>query len=128
MKGGAPGNAGGGKKSKTAKLASFARNTPTTTRVSRRAVERDATRAKRLVVFGEIVGTPLQKMSDGTGEARSRARLHKKSDRRYKMSNPMFLDATKKAIKQRKQMRLSTAFMAKIFCFLGNHVKILSFF
>jgi hypothetical protein len=74
MKGGAPGNAGGGKKSKTAKLASFARNTPTTTRVSRRAIERDATRAKRLVVFGEIVGTPLQKMSDGTGEARSRAR------------------------------------------------------
>jgi hypothetical protein len=53
-------------------------------------------------LFGEIVGTSLQKMSDGTGEARSRARQHKKSDRRYKMSNPTFLDATKKAIKQRK--------------------------
>jgi hypothetical protein len=74
--------------------------------VSRRAIERDATRAKRLVVFGEIVGTPLQKMSDGTGEARSRARQHKKNDRRYKMSNPMFLDATKKAIKQRKKNAL----------------------
>jgi hypothetical protein len=74
--------------------------------VSRRAIERDATRAKRLVVFGEIVGTPLQKMSDGTGEARSRARQHKKNDRRYKMSNPMFLDATKKAIKQCKKNAL----------------------
>jgi hypothetical protein len=51
----------GGNKSKTAKLATFARNTPTKTRVSRRAIERDATRAKRLVVFGEIVETPLDK-------------------------------------------------------------------
>ena len=44
-KGGAPGRAGGGRKAKTAKLATFARDTATKTRVSRRSVERDATRA-----------------------------------------------------------------------------------
>jgi hypothetical protein len=60
-KGGAPGKAGGGKKAKTAKLATFARDTATKTRVSRRSVERDATRAKRVVVLGEIVDTPLDK-------------------------------------------------------------------
>jgi ParB family chromosome partitioning protein len=60
-KGGAPGKAGGGKKAKTAKLATFARDTATKTRVSRRSVERDATRAKQVVVLGEIVDTSLDK-------------------------------------------------------------------
>jgi ParB family chromosome partitioning protein len=60
-KGGAPGKAGGGKKAKTAKLATFARDTATKTRASRRSVERDATRAKRVVVLGEIVDTLLDK-------------------------------------------------------------------
>src|SRR5271170_3937078 len=60
-KGGAPGRAGGGKKAKTAKLATFARDTATKTRVSRRSVERDATRAKQVVVLGEIVDTCLDK-------------------------------------------------------------------
>jgi ParB-like chromosome segregation protein Spo0J len=60
-KGGAPGKAGGGKKAKTAKLATFARDTATKTKVSRRSVERDATRAKHVVVLGDIVDTPLDK-------------------------------------------------------------------
>jgi ParB-like chromosome segregation protein Spo0J len=60
-KGGAPGKAGGGKKAKTAKLATFARDTATKIRASRRSVERDATRAKRVVVLGEIVDTLLDK-------------------------------------------------------------------
>jgi hypothetical protein len=60
-KGGAPGRAGGGKKAKTAKLATFARDTATKTRVSRRSVERDATRAKQVVVLSEIAQTSLDK-------------------------------------------------------------------
>jgi ParB-like chromosome segregation protein Spo0J len=60
-KGGVPGKAGGGKKAKTAKLATFARDTATKTRVSRRSVERDATRAKQVVVLEDIVGTSLEK-------------------------------------------------------------------
>jgi ParB-like chromosome segregation protein Spo0J len=60
-KGGAPGKAGGGKKAKTAKLATFARDTAIRTKVSRRSVERDATRAKQVVVLGDIVGTSLDK-------------------------------------------------------------------
>ena len=60
-KGGAPGRAGGGKKAKTAKLATFARDTATKTRVSRRSVERNSTRAKRVAVLGDIVDTSLDK-------------------------------------------------------------------
>jgi hypothetical protein len=123
-KGGAPGNAGGGKKAKTAKLATFARDTATKTGLSQRSVERDGTRAKQVVLLSEIAQTSLdkgaeidalaklpeseqrklaeaatrgdkisamaarsafdlddQKMSDGPGKARSRARHHKKADR-----------------------------------------------
>jgi len=45
--GGAPGQAGGGKKAKDAKLAAFAEATAKATGQSRRKVERDATRAKQ---------------------------------------------------------------------------------
>jgi ParB-like chromosome segregation protein Spo0J len=60
-KGGAPVRAGGGKKAKTAKLVTFARDTATKTRVSRRSVERDATRAKQVVVLSEIAQTSIDK-------------------------------------------------------------------
>ena len=63
-KGGAPGKAGGGKKAKTAKLATFARDTATKTGLSQRSVERDGTRAKQVVVLSEIAQTSLDKRAE----------------------------------------------------------------
>jgi hypothetical protein len=60
-KGGAPGKAGGGKKAKTAKLATFAKDTATKTGLSQRSVERDGTRAKQVTVLNEIAQTSLDK-------------------------------------------------------------------
>jgi ParB-like chromosome segregation protein Spo0J len=60
--GGAPGQAGGGKKARDAKLAGFAEATAKATGQSRRKVERDAARAKRnKKVLEDIVGTSLDK-------------------------------------------------------------------
>jgi hypothetical protein len=60
--GSAPGKAGGGKKAKDAKLATFAEATAKATGQSRRKVERDATRAKQnRKVLEDVVGTPLDK-------------------------------------------------------------------
>jgi ParB family chromosome partitioning protein len=60
--GGAPGKAGGGKKAKDAKLATFAEATAEATGQSRRKVERDATRAKQIKkVLEDVVGTSLDK-------------------------------------------------------------------
>jgi ParB-like chromosome segregation protein Spo0J len=56
--GGAPGKAGGGK-AKGANLASFVGATSRATRQSKRTVKRDATRAKKVVVIDQIVGTSL---------------------------------------------------------------------
>ena len=57
----APGKAGGGKKAKNAKLASFVEATAKATGQSKRKVARDATRGKRVAVLSEIVGTSLDK-------------------------------------------------------------------
>jgi ParB-like chromosome segregation protein Spo0J len=57
----APGKAGGGKKAKPAKLATFAKETAGKTGQSRRNIERDATRAKQVEVLDQIVGTCLDK-------------------------------------------------------------------
>jgi hypothetical protein len=56
--GGAPGKAGGGK-AKGANLASFVGATSKATGQSKRTVKRDATRAKKVVVIDQIVGTSL---------------------------------------------------------------------
>jgi ParB family transcriptional regulator, chromosome partitioning protein len=68
-KGGAPGRAGGGKKAKTAKLATFARDTATKTGVSRRSVERDATPDGDWPVavghISEQAGRPLKSFPSG---------------------------------------------------------------
>ena len=60
-RGGAPGKAGGGKKAKTAKLATFAKDTARKAQQSDRTVRRDAHRAEKVVVLGDIVGTSLDK-------------------------------------------------------------------
>jgi ParB-like chromosome segregation protein Spo0J len=57
--GGAPGKAGGGKDTKPAKLATFAEDTARKTGESRRKVERDATRGKKVKVLADIAGTSL---------------------------------------------------------------------
>jgi ParB-like chromosome segregation protein Spo0J len=59
--GGAPGKAGGGKKAKPAKSATFADDTAKKTGKSRRKIERDVTRAKKVKVLPEIAGTCLDK-------------------------------------------------------------------
>jgi uncharacterized ParB-like nuclease family protein len=53
----APGKAGGGKKAKSAKFASFAEVTAKATKQSKRKVQLDAARAKTVLVLSEIVGT-----------------------------------------------------------------------
>jgi N6-adenosine-specific RNA methylase IME4/ParB-like chromosome segregation protein Spo0J len=55
----APGKAGGGKKAKSANLASFAEATAKSTGQSKRTVARDSTRAKRVVVLSDVTGTSL---------------------------------------------------------------------
>ena len=59
--GGAPGKAGGGKKTKTAKLATFAKDTAAKTGQSERKVRRDVQRGKKIKadVLADVVGTPL---------------------------------------------------------------------
>jgi ParB-like chromosome segregation protein Spo0J len=56
--GGAPGKAGGGK-AKGANLASFVGATSKATGQSKRTVKRDATRAKKVTVIDQIIGTSL---------------------------------------------------------------------
>lgn len=57
--GGAPGRAGGGKKAKDAKLASFADDTAKKTQRSKRDIARDATRADHIPQIADVVGTSL---------------------------------------------------------------------
>ncbi len=57
--GGAPGKAGGGKKAKPAKVATFAKDTATKAGKSRRAVEREAHRAEAIPSLEEVVATSL---------------------------------------------------------------------
>jgi N6-adenosine-specific RNA methylase IME4 len=59
--GGAPGKAGGGKKAKDAKIASFVEQTSKATSQSKRKVHLDATRAKHVVVLSDVAGTSLDK-------------------------------------------------------------------
>jgi ParB/Sulfiredoxin domain len=59
--GSAPGKAGGGKKAKDAKLASFVEDTAKKTNTPKRTIARDATRGKKVTVLADIVGTSLDK-------------------------------------------------------------------
>ena len=59
--GGAPGKAGGGKKAQDPKMRSFVDHTAAITGKGRATVARDATRAKTIVVLGDIVDTSLDR-------------------------------------------------------------------